>query len=105
MEDLRAEVAEVTEAIRSFDARIEERTRDRLRLVEKMRGLLPDDQYQTFQAAITKAIETVKPLPDAEFLIPADTEKEDTVAILRKIRSQITTEVCEVIGVPAPKTK
>jgi hypothetical protein len=102
-EQLRAEVVEVTEEIREFDARIEERARDRLRLIEKLDGLLPADQFENFKAVLTMSVEALKQKPDAEYLPDIEADEEDPIETLRKIRYQIAQEVCTVMGVETPK--
>jgi hypothetical protein len=103
LQQLRAEVSQVLDSIKEFDETIEERNRERLRLIEELRGLLPPDQFKRFEAILTKTIEAVKPAPDPKYLPPLDIDPEHPLESLRRIRCQIAQEVCTVMGVEPPK--
>jgi hypothetical protein len=103
LQQLRAEVAQVLGSIKEFDEKIEERNRERLRLIEELRGLLPPEQFQRFEAILTKTIEAVKPSPDPRYLPPLEIDEQHPLESLRKIRSQIAQEVCAVMGVEPVK--
>ena len=102
LDQLRAEVDSVMKSIREFDEQIEQRNTNRLLLIENLRGLLPDDQFQRFSEIINKTIESVRPAPEPAQLPPLEIDEENPLESLRKIRVQIAQEVCEVMGVEAP---
>jgi hypothetical protein len=95
LQQLRAEVAQVMESIKEFDEKIEERNRERLRLIEELQSLLPPEQFKT--------IDAVKPAPDPKYLPPLEIDEQHPLESLRKIRCQIAQEVCTVMGVDPPK--
>ena len=103
LDQLRAEVDQVMRSIHDFDEQIEQRNTNRLMLIENLRGLLPDDQFHRFEEIINKTIEAVKPAPEPSTLPPLEIDEKNPLESLRKIRVQIAQEVCEVMGVEAPK--
>jgi hypothetical protein len=103
LQQLRAEVAQVLDSIKEFDEKIEERNRERLQLIEELRGLLPPDQFKRFEAILLKTVEAVKPAPDPRYLPPLEIDEQHPLDSLRKIRCQIAQEVCTVMGVEPPK--
>jgi hypothetical protein len=103
LQQLRNEVAQVMQSIREFDAKIEERNRDRLALIEELRPLLPPDQFKRFETILTKTVEAVRPAPDPQHLPPLEIDEQNPLESLRKIRCQIAQEVCAVMGVEPPK--
>ena len=103
LDQLRAEVDSVLQSIHEFDQQIEERNTKRLLLIENLRGLLPEDQFNRFEEIITKTIDAVKPAPEPTSLPPLEVDESNPLESLRKIRCQIAQEVCEVMGVEAPK--
>ena len=103
LDQLRAEVDSVMKSIREFDEQIEERNTNRIMLIENLRGLLPEDQFNRFKHIIEKTIEAVKPAPEPSTIPPLEIDEENPLESLRKIRVQIAQEVCEVMGVEAPK--
>jgi hypothetical protein len=103
LQQLRAEVAQVMNSIKEFDEKIEERNRERLRLIEELRGLLPEDQFKRFETILTKTIEAVKPAPDPRYLPPLEIDEQHPLESLRRIRCQIAQEVCTVMGVEPPR--
>jgi hypothetical protein len=103
LQQLRAEVSQVMESIREFDDKIEERNRERLRLIEELRGLLPPEQFKRFETIILKTVEAVKPAPDPRYLPPLEIDERNPLESLRKIRCQIAQEVCAVMGVEPVK--
>jgi hypothetical protein len=103
LQQLRAEVSQVMDSIKEFDEKIEERNRERLRLIEELRGLLPPEQFKRFETIITKTIDAVKPAPDPRYLPPLEIDEQHPLESLRKIRCQIAQEVCAVMGVEPVK--
>ena len=103
LDSLRAEVDDVLKSIREFDEQVEERNEKRLYLIESLRGLLPEDQFKRFEEIMNKTIESAKQAPDAETIPPLEIDEENPLESLRKIRCQIAQEVCEVMGVEAPR--
>ena len=103
LDQLKSEVASVLQSIHEFDEQIEERNTKRLMLIENLRGLLPDEQFKRFEEIINKTIDAVKPAPEPTTLPPLEIDEENPLESLRKIRCQIAQEVCEVMGVEAPK--
>ena len=103
LNQLRAEVDSVMEQIHQFDEQIEERNTKRLMLIESLRDLLPQEQFERFQDIINKTIEAVRPAPEPSTLPPLQIDEENPLESLRKIRCQIAQEVCEVMGVEAPQ--
>ncbi|EAY12179.1 hypothetical protein TVAG_003850 [Trichomonas vaginalis G3] len=102
LDQLKAEIDSVMKSIHEFDEQIEERNSKRLLLIENLRGLLPDDQFQRFSDIINKTVEAVRPAPEPSTLPPLEIDEENPLESLRKIRLQIAKEVCEVMGVEAP---
>jgi hypothetical protein len=100
---LRVEVAEVMKSIKDFDAKIEERNGDRLRLIEELRGLLPPDQFSRIEAILTNTIEAVRLSPESRTIPPLEIDENHRLESLRKIRCQLAQDVCAVIGVEPPK--
>lgn len=100
---LRAEVDAVMRSVREFDAQIDERNTQRLMLIEKLRELLPPEQYTRFEDIIMKTIDAVKPAPDPAYIPPLQIDEQNPLESLRKIRVQIAQEVCQVMGVETPK--
>ena len=103
LDQLRAEVDSVMKSIHEFDDQIEERNAKRLLLIENLKGLLPEDQFKRFEEIINKTIEAVRPAPEPATLPPLEIDEENPLESLRKIRCQIAQEVCDVMGVEAPK--
>jgi hypothetical protein len=103
LQQLRAEVSQVMDSIKEFDEKIEERNRERLQLIEELRGLLPAEQFKRFEAIIVKTIDAVKPAPDPRYLPPLEIDEQHPLESLRKIRCQIAQEVCAVMGVEPVK--
>lgn len=103
LEQLRAEVDSVMKSIHEFDEQIDERNAKRLMLVENLKGLLPEEQFKRFEEIINKTIEAVRPAPEPSTLPPLEIDEENPLESLRKIRCQIAQEVCDVMGVEAPK--
>ena len=102
LDQLRADVDSVMRSIREFDQQIDERNTNRHLLIENLRGLLPDDQFQRFSEIINKTMETPRDVPEPAQLPPLEIDEENPLESLRKIRVQIAQEVCEVMGVEAP---
>lgn len=103
LNQLRAEVDQVMKSIREFDEQIEERNQKRLYLIEQLRELLPKEQFERFETIINKTVHAVRPAPEPSTIPPLDIDSENPLESLRKIRCQIAQEVCEVMGVEAPR--
>jgi len=99
LQSLRGEVEKVMQSVREFDAKIEERNQKRLLLLEQLRELLPKEQFERFETIIHKTVEAVKPAPDPSMIPPLQIDENNPLESLRKIRAQITQEVCAVMGV------
>ncbi|KAH0793022.1 hypothetical protein GPJ56_003073 [Histomonas meleagridis] len=102
IQQLRAEVDKVMQSVREFDEQIDERNTQRLLLIQQLKELLPEDQFQKFEKIITQTIEAVKPAPDPSTLPPLEIDEQNPLESLRKIRCQIAQEVCQVMGVEPP---
>lgn len=102
LQQLKAEVDQVMQEVHEFDQKIEERNRQRFMLIEQLKDLLPQDQFERFENIINKTIEAVKPAPDPSYLPPLEIDESDPLKSLQQIRSQIAEEVCAVMGVPSP---
>ena len=100
---IRAEVESVLESVHQFDEQIEERNTKRLLLIENLRELLPEEQFNRFKDIIDKTIEAVKPSPEPTTIPPITIDEQNPLESLRKIRCQIAQQVCEVMGVEAPQ--
>lgn len=103
LQQLRAEVDKVMESVREFDQQIEKRNEERLMLVEQLRDLLPQDQFERFEKIINKTVEAVRPAPDPTYLPPLEIDEQNPLESLRRIRCQIAQEVCQVMGVEPPR--
>ena len=100
---VRSEVEAVLQSVHEFDEQIEERNTKRLLLIENLRELLPEDQFNRFKDIIDKTIEAVKTSPDESTIPPLTVDESNPLESLRKIRCQIAQEVCEVMGVDSPQ--
>jgi hypothetical protein len=72
-------------------------------LIEKLRELLPPEQFKRFEEVLTKAIDVAKPSPDSYYPPQLDIDEQHPLESLRKIRTQIAQEVCAVMGVEPVK--
>ena len=99
IQSLRAEVDKVMQSVREFDAKIDERNQQRLLLLEQLKDLLPKENYERFETIIHKTVEAVRPAPDPSLIPPLQIDENNPLESLRKIRSQIAQEVCQVMGV------
>ena len=103
LNQLKSEVDAVMESIHQFDEQIEERNTKRLMLIESLKELLPQEQFERFEEIINKTIEAVKPAPEPSTLPPLQIDEENPLESLRKIRCHIAREVCTVMGVESPQ--
>ena len=95
LQQLRAEVDKVMQSVHEFDEQIEKRNEERLMLVEQLRDLLPQEQFERFEKIINKTVEAVRPAPDPSYLPPLEIDEQNPLESLRRIR-------CQVMGVEPP---
>lgn len=99
IQELRNEVEKVMESVREYDQQIDERNQQRLVLIEQLRDLLPQEQFEKFEKIITQTIEAVQPAPDPSEIPQIEIDENRPLESLRQIRCQIAKEVCKVMDV------
>ncbi|EAY06417.1 hypothetical protein TVAG_403740 [Trichomonas vaginalis G3] len=88
LQDLKEESANLINSIREFGTKYQERNHSRQILIEDLRELLPEDQFQRFSALLNDTFEESTDFPQ-ESKLEIDIDPEDPLTSLRQAREQI----------------
>lgn len=98
LDALRVEVDGIINEMNQLDTKVDERNQKRIELIEELKDLLPEEEFQHIEQIMKKTIEAVRPAKLPLSLPPIYIDEENPLESLRKVRCEIAKEVCDIMG-------
>ena len=99
---IKQDAENLMKSIHQFDDEMEKKNQELLLLVEQLRDVIPQEQIERVESIVKSTIENVKPAPDFSDFPPIEVDERNPLESLRKIRIDISQELCRVMDVEPP---